>query len=168
MDILGRNIELLLPEAERAVRLGAFSRYLTKGDGPLAHRDEELRADDVELAEEERPRLVLVAVRELEAVRPVYGHRVDAQALERLQDRLARAAVERDALLHLRRLRRPLEQEDVRERVPRAEHRHARSARRAGDLVAELVDLENGLLQVFFVDLVGGNGTHGGSLQVLG
>src|SRR5919108_687455 len=70
------------------------------------------------------------------------------------------------ALLHLGRLRRPLEQEDVRERVARAEHGHALSARGAGDLVAELVDLENGLLQVFLVDLVGGNGTHGGSFQV--
>ena len=35
MDILGRNVELLLPPADRAAHLNAFSRYLTKGDGPL-------------------------------------------------------------------------------------------------------------------------------------
>src|SRR5437588_718025 len=53
--------------------------------GALAHRDDELRPHDVELTEEERARLLLVAVGELEAVRPVDRHRVDAEALERLE-----------------------------------------------------------------------------------
>ena len=50
-DILGRNIELLLPPADRAPQLSAFSRYLTNGDGPLARRRLELtslRADGTE------------------------------------------------------------------------------------------------------------------------
>ena len=41
-DILGRNIALLLPPADRAPQLSAFSRYLTNGDGPLARRRLEL------------------------------------------------------------------------------------------------------------------------------
>jgi signal transduction histidine kinase len=51
MDILGRNVELLLPPADRAAHLSAFSRYLTKGDGPLARRLIELtcvKADGTE------------------------------------------------------------------------------------------------------------------------
>jgi hypothetical protein len=55
----------------------------------------------VQLAKEERPRLVLVAVGELEAVRAVDRHRVDPQPLQRLEERVARASVERDALLQL-------------------------------------------------------------------
>jgi PAS domain S-box-containing protein len=50
-DILGRNIALLLPPADRASQLSAFSRYLTNGDGPLARRRLELagqRADGTE------------------------------------------------------------------------------------------------------------------------
>ena len=94
----------------------------------LAHHDDELRLDDVQLARQQRPRLLLVLAGELEAVRAVDRHRVDVQPLERLEDRLARAAVERDALLHLRRLRPVLQQEHVGERVAGAEHRHARPA----------------------------------------
>ena len=51
MDILGRNVELLLPPGDRAAQLTAFSQYLTKGDGPLARRRLELtsmRADGTE------------------------------------------------------------------------------------------------------------------------
>ncbi len=50
-DILGRNIALLLPPADRAPQLSAFSRYLTNGDGPLARRRLELtsqKADGTE------------------------------------------------------------------------------------------------------------------------
>jgi len=47
------------------------------------------------------------------------------QALERLDQRVARAAVERDALLQLLRLGPVLEQEDVRERMPGGEYRNA-------------------------------------------
>src|SRR5206468_1584779 len=71
----------------------------------LAHDDDELRLDDVQLANEEGAGLLVGLVRELEAVRPVHGQRVDVQPLERLEDRLARASEERDALLHLRGLR---------------------------------------------------------------
>ena len=84
----------------------------------LAHDDDELRLDDVQLPGQPPACLLVVgAFRELDAVRPVDRHRVDVQPLERLQHRLARPAEERDALLHLRRLRPVLEQEDVRERV---------------------------------------------------
>ena len=51
LDILGRNVELLLPPADRAAHLSALSRYLTKGDGPLGRRLIELtcvRADGTE------------------------------------------------------------------------------------------------------------------------
>jgi PAS domain S-box-containing protein len=51
IDILGKSIELLLPPAERVEQLSAFSRYLTNGDGPLAHRRLELtcvKADGAE------------------------------------------------------------------------------------------------------------------------
>ena len=72
-------------------------------DRRLAHDDDQLRLHDVQLAEEKGPRLLLVAVGELQAVRPVDRHRVDAQPLQRLEQRVAGAAVERDALLQLRR-----------------------------------------------------------------
>jgi PAS domain S-box-containing protein len=41
-DILGRNVKLLLPPWEHSGQLTAISRYLTKGDGPLARRRLEL------------------------------------------------------------------------------------------------------------------------------
>jgi PAS domain S-box-containing protein len=50
-DILGRHVELLLPAADRLRQRTAFSRYLTKGDGPLARRRLELsglKADGTE------------------------------------------------------------------------------------------------------------------------
>jgi PAS domain S-box-containing protein len=50
-DILGRNVELLLPAADREPQRIAFSRYLTNGDGPLARRRLELaglKADGTE------------------------------------------------------------------------------------------------------------------------
>jgi PAS domain S-box-containing protein len=51
LDILGRNVEVLLPPADREAHLSAFSRYLAKGDGPLAGRLIELtcvKADGTE------------------------------------------------------------------------------------------------------------------------
>ena len=119
----------------------------------------------MQLAGEERPGLVLVAAGELEAVRPVDRERVDAEPLQRLEDRLAGAPVERHALLHLGRLGRVLQQKDVGQRVPGADHRDARAGSRVRDLVTELVDLRDGLLQVLLVDLVGGDGAHRGSLR---
>src|SRR5580765_7325637 len=50
-DILGRNVEILLPATERAVAIGAMSQYLATGRGPLAGRQLELaaiRADGTE------------------------------------------------------------------------------------------------------------------------
>jgi PAS domain S-box-containing protein len=50
-DILGRNVELLLPLPDREPQRIAFSRYLTNGDGPLARRRLELaglKADGTE------------------------------------------------------------------------------------------------------------------------
>ena len=114
-----------------------------------------------------RARSSVVGAGELEAVRAVDGQRVDAQPLQRLEDRLAGAAEERDALLDLRRLRRVLEQHDVGERMAGAEHRNARSPAARRDLVAELVDLGDRLLQVLLVDLVGRHGAHGAAGPVL-
>jgi PAS domain S-box-containing protein len=48
LDILGRNVELLLPPAERAQHVSALNEYLMTGRGPLADRQVELsglRAD---------------------------------------------------------------------------------------------------------------------------
>jgi PAS domain S-box-containing protein len=50
-DILGRNVEILLPPTERAIAIGAMSQYLATGRGPLAGRQLELaaiRADGTE------------------------------------------------------------------------------------------------------------------------
>src|SRR5207248_6203173 len=43
IDILGRNVELLLPPADRAAQTRALSEYMTAGHGPLAGRQVELR-----------------------------------------------------------------------------------------------------------------------------
>ena len=107
----------------------------------------------MQFARQEGARLVLVAVRELDAVRSVHGHRVDVEPLEGFEDRLPRPPVERDSLLHLRRLRPVLEQHDVREGMARAGDRHAAAAG-GGDLVGEVVDLDDRLLEVLLVDLV--------------
>ena len=48
LDILGRNVELLLPSPDRAQQVGALNEYMTAGQGPLAGRQVELtglRAD---------------------------------------------------------------------------------------------------------------------------
>jgi PAS domain S-box-containing protein len=55
LDILGRNVELLLPEAERPQQVRALNEYLTAGTGPLAGRQLEmtgLRADGSEFPTE--------------------------------------------------------------------------------------------------------------------
>src|SRR5471030_638031 len=55
LDILGRNVELLLPPAERAQQARALNEYMTKGTGPLAGRQVELsgqRADGSEFPTE--------------------------------------------------------------------------------------------------------------------
>jgi PAS domain S-box-containing protein len=52
LDILGRNVELLLPRADRAQQVGALNEYMTTGGGPLAGRQVELtglRADGSDL-----------------------------------------------------------------------------------------------------------------------
>ena len=154
---LGCRVELVGErEAERVDEL----------DRRLAHQHEQLRLDDVQLAGQPRRRLLEALAAELEAVRAVDDHRVDVQALQRLLQRLAGAAEEGDALLDLRRLRRVLEQEDVRQRVPGAEHGNVRRVTCAADLVPELVDLGDGLLQVTLVDLVGRCGSHRRRLPV--
>jgi PAS domain S-box-containing protein len=50
LDILGRNVELLLPAVDRATKLSALGQYMETGQGPLARRLEltGLRADGVE------------------------------------------------------------------------------------------------------------------------
>src|SRR4029079_881345 len=112
-----------------------------EGDGALAHRDHELGLDNVQLAQEEGLRLLLVAAGELDAVRPVDRHRIDVQALQRLEECVAGAAVEGDSLLQLRRLRRVLEEEDVCERMAGAEDGDARSSGRLRELVTERIAL---------------------------
>jgi PAS domain S-box-containing protein len=43
LDVLGRNVELLLPPGDRPAQVRAFGEYLTIGRGPLAGRQVELR-----------------------------------------------------------------------------------------------------------------------------
>jgi hypothetical protein len=114
----------------------------------LPHDDDELGLDDVDLACEPLPRLLLVRARELEAVRPVDRHRVDLEAAAATSARLPGAAEEGDALVLLRRLRPVLEQEEVGLRMAGAEHRRAVRACLMGDLAAEIVDLGDRLLEV--------------------
>ena len=52
LDILGRNVELLLPHIDRAQQVSALNEYMTTGGGPLAGRQVELtglRADGSDL-----------------------------------------------------------------------------------------------------------------------
>ena len=111
---------------------------------------------------------VVVLRPELEAVRAVDRERIDAEPLQRLQERIARAAEERDALGDLRRLRVVLEQEHVTERVAGSEHRHVRLVGEGEELVLQLVDLADRLPEIALVDLVGGHGSrHGRPHQLL-
>src|SRR3989454_3940081 len=50
LDILGRNVELLLPPADRATKLSALAQYIETGQGPLTRRLEltGLKADGAE------------------------------------------------------------------------------------------------------------------------
>jgi hypothetical protein len=125
----------------------------------LAHDHDQLRLDDMQLAREKRARLLDLLAGELEAVRAVDRHRVDLQALERLQHCLPGASVEGDALLRLRGLRPVLEQEDVPEWMSRTDDGEA-LARGGGDFVPELVAPGDRPLKVALVDLVGRHG-HG-------
>ena len=84
------------------------------------------------------------------------------EPLQRLEDRLSRAAEERHAFLDLGRLRRVLQEEDVCERMARAQHRDAQLVAGASELLAELVHLGDGFAQVPLVDLVGGHGRRHG------
>ena len=88
-------------------RASGTSRSLSVVERVLAHDDDDLRLDDRELLDDARDARRVgerrVGHRALHAERPVDGERVDRQALERLHQRRARAPVERDALLDLRR-----------------------------------------------------------------
>src|SRR5207253_5314584 len=43
LGVLGRNVEMLLPPADRSEQVRALNQYLTTGRGPLAGRQAELR-----------------------------------------------------------------------------------------------------------------------------
>ena len=51
MNILGKNIDMLLPEGERIVTLKAFSEYMLKGEGPLKGAQFEMLAQRADGAE---------------------------------------------------------------------------------------------------------------------
>ena len=116
--------------AARGVARAGTPRALTNASASSPITTSEPGLDDVQLAPQPRAALVLRPVDELEAVRPVDRHRVDAEPLQRLEHRLPGAAEEGDALLQLGRLRPVLDEEDVRQRMARAEHRHALAAAR--------------------------------------
>ena len=61
-----------------------------------------------------------------------------------------------------------LEEEDVAERMTRAEHRHVRLVGEGEELRLQLVDLADRLAEIALVDLVGGHGSgHGRPHQLL-
>ena len=97
---------------------------------------------------------------ELEAIRAVDGERIDVEPLQGLEQRLSGTPEERHPLLDLGRLRCPLEKEHVRERVSRSQHGDVQLVAVARKLVAERIDLGDGLLQIPVEDLVGGHGAH--------
>ena len=152
----------------RSDRLGERQLELVERvERVLAHHDDDARLDDRDLLGHARDARRVgeraVADGALHAERPVDGERVDVQAPERLAQRGAGAAVEGDALLDLRGLRRVLEQEHVGLRVAGAEHRHQAAARAvaAGLQVArQRVDLADRALEVLLADVVIGRG-HG-------
>ena len=93
MDILGRSIDLLLPERDRSTHLKAFSEYLSSGRGPLARRRIELtcvRADGVEFPIEltvarlgaENRRLITGFVRDITERRALEEQLRQSQKLE--------------------------------------------------------------------------------------
>jgi PAS domain S-box-containing protein len=92
-DILGRNVEILLPLTERAVAIGAMSQYLATGRGPLAGRQLELdavRADGTEFPVEltvalvgsERSRAMTGFVRDITERRQLEEQLRQSQKLE--------------------------------------------------------------------------------------
>ena len=129
----------------------------------FAHDDDELRLDDPQLAREPIAREPEVAAGELDRVRAVDLHRVDVQALQRLDQRIAGTTVEGDTLLELLRLRPELQQEDVRQRVPCGQ-RGRSPIRGLRNLVRQAIDLGDRLAEVALVDLICGHGRgHGGT-----
>ena len=91
----------------------------------------------MQLAREPRCRLLVLLGAELEAVRPVDRERIDAEALQRLEQGVAGATEERDALRDLGRLRSVLEEEDVGERMTRAEDGDVRLVGEGEELAPE-------------------------------
>ena len=71
-------------------------------DRLVAHSDDELRLDDVELPGQPAAGRGGILGAELEAVGAVDGERVDREALQRLEERLTRPPEERDAFLRSR------------------------------------------------------------------
>jgi hypothetical protein len=114
----------------------------------LPHDHDELRLNNVDLARQPLSSLLLVGPGELEAVCPVDRHRVDLEALQRLQHRLTGAPEEGDAFMLLRGLGPVLQEEEVGLRMAGAEHRRPVRACLLGDLAAEIVDLGDRLLEV--------------------
>ena len=115
----------------------------------------------MELARQPATRLHRILGSELQAVRTVDRERVDREALQRLQHSLPAAPEEGDTLGDLGVLRPVLEQEDVAERVSRAEDRHVERVTESEELMAEIVDLGDRPLLVTLVDFVGRHGRHG-------
>src|SRR5262249_938363 len=112
LDRRREPLELALLRLER--RREREGQLVDEGDRRLAHYDEQLRLADVQLPRQPGLRLrVRGAAGELQAVRSVHRHRVDAQALKGLEERLAGPPVEGDALLRLWMLRTELQEEDV-------------------------------------------------------
>ena len=124
------------PELALAEWIGERECQLVEeADRLRSHHDDQLRLHDMDLPRQPRCRLLVVLGAELEAVRAVDRERIDGEPLQRLQERVARAAEERDAFGDLGRLRRVLEEEDVTERMPRAEHGHMRLVGKGEELV---------------------------------
>src|SRR5439155_13293008 len=84
LDRWCERLELTGPRLERTRQRQLERVY--ESERFLAHRHDQLRLDDVELAPEPGAAFVVLAIGELEAVRAVHGKRVHPEARQRLLD----------------------------------------------------------------------------------
>ena len=119
-SIVGVNaLRAVLVRVDRARQREAELVHEPDGRSPISTRASAAR---YEAPCQPCPSVLGVLGAELEAIRAVDGERIDVEPLQGLEQRLAGTPEERHPLLDLGRLRRPLEQEHVRERVSRSEH----------------------------------------------
>ena len=144
-------------------RASGIAELVDHGQRVLAHHHDDLGLHDRQLLDQPADaagvRHRRIGDRALDAQGPVDRQRIDRQALERLHQRVAGAAVEGDALLDLRGPGRVLDHEDVGLGMAGAEHGHQlppRAVRAVARCAGERVELTDRALEVLLSDLVVG------------